>query len=116
MQKMIAFYHEKDVDMLKLSCTLPNLANICLHKSTDTKFYPFTEAKQVISEKIREDVVGGPFVFLHAKQFLMKLLFQGVQPNRNQLLGLMLANYIHIGCVNPCLPFFYALGSQFRQR
>ena len=28
MQKMIAFYHDKDIDMLKLGCTLPNLANI----------------------------------------------------------------------------------------
>ena len=43
-QKMIAFYHEKDIDMLKPGCTLANLANICLHKSTDTKFYPFTGA------------------------------------------------------------------------
>ena len=41
MQKMIEFYHDKGIDMLKLGCTLPNLANICLHKSTDYKFYPF---------------------------------------------------------------------------
>ena len=31
MQKMIAFYLDKDIDMLKLGCTIPNLANICLH-------------------------------------------------------------------------------------
>ena len=35
MQKMIEFYHNKGSDMLKRGCTLPNLANICLHKSTD---------------------------------------------------------------------------------
>ena len=29
MQKMIAFYHDKKISMLKLACTLPNLANIC---------------------------------------------------------------------------------------
>ena len=40
---MIAFYHDKDIDMLKLGCTLPNLPNICSHKSTDAKLYPFTE-------------------------------------------------------------------------
>ena len=40
MQKMIVFYHDKNIDMLKLGCTLPNLANICLHKSTDAEFYP----------------------------------------------------------------------------
>ena len=51
--------------MLKLGCTLPNLANICLHQSTDAKFYPFTEGDQDLLEEIREDVVGGPsIVFL----------------------------------------------------
>ena len=58
MQKMIAFYQDKGIDMLKLGCTLPNLANICLHKSTDAKFYPFTEGDKDLLEKIR-DVVGG---------------------------------------------------------
>ena len=42
MQKMIEFYHQKEIDMWKLGCTLPNLANICLDKSTDSKIYPFT--------------------------------------------------------------------------
>ena len=43
MQKIIAFYHDKIFDMLKLGCTLPNVANICLPKSNDANFYPFTE-------------------------------------------------------------------------
>ena len=59
MQKMIAFYHDKDIDMLKLGCTLPNVANICLHKFTAAKFYPFTEGDKDLLEKLREDVVGG---------------------------------------------------------
>ena len=67
MQKMIASYHDKDIDMLKLGCTLPNLANICLHKSTDAKFYPFTEGDKDLLEKIREDVVGGPAIVLTRK-------------------------------------------------
>ena len=46
MQKMIAFYYDKDIHMLKLGCTLPNLANICLHKSTDAKIYPLTEGEK----------------------------------------------------------------------
>ena len=55
MQKMLAFYHKKGIDMLKLGCTLPNLANICLHKSTSAKFYPFTETekKPVAKNSIR---------------------------------------------------------------
>ena len=59
-QKMIAFFHDKDIDMLELRCTLPKLANFCLHKSTDEKFYPFTEGDEDLLEKIREDVFTGP--------------------------------------------------------
>ena len=59
MQKMIEFYHNKGIDMLKLGCTLPNLANICLPKSTDSNFYPFTESDKDLLEKIREDMVVG---------------------------------------------------------
>ena len=61
---MIGFYHDKDIDMLKLGCTLLNLANICSHKYTDAKFYPFTEGGKELLGKVREDVAGGPsFVF-----------------------------------------------------
>ena len=60
MQKMIEFYHNKGIDMLKLGCTLPNLAKICLQKPTDSKLFPFTESDKGLLEKIREDMVGGP--------------------------------------------------------
>ena len=53
MQKLIAFYHDKDMDKLKLGCTLPNLANFCSHKSTDAELYPFTEEDKDLLEKIR---------------------------------------------------------------
>ena len=72
MQKMIAFYHDKDIDMLKLGCTLPNLTNTCLHKSTDAKFYPFTEGCKDFLEKTLEDVVGGPSIV-----FTRKAAFDG---------------------------------------
>ena len=51
MKEMITFHQDKKLDMLKLGCSLPNLANICLHKATDTKFYFFTEADRDLSEK-----------------------------------------------------------------
>ena len=54
LQKMIAFYHDKDIDMLKLGCTLPNLANICLHKSTDAKFFPITEGDKDFWKKFEK--------------------------------------------------------------
>ena len=67
MQKMIQFYHNKGIDMLKLGCTLPNLANICLHKSTNYKFYPFCESDKDLCEKIREDITGGPSIVFTRK-------------------------------------------------
>ena len=48
--------------MLKLGCTLPIMANICLHKSTASKFYPFTENDKDLLKKIREDMVGGSYI------------------------------------------------------
>ena len=67
MQKMIVFYHHKDIDMLKLGCNLPKLARICLHKSTDAKFFSFTEGDKNLLEKVREDVVGDPSIVLTRK-------------------------------------------------
>ena len=73
---MIAFYHDKDIDMLKLGCTLPNLANICLHKSTDAKIYPFTEGDKDLLEKIREDVVGGLSIVFTGKAVVDETFIQ----------------------------------------
>ena len=67
MQIMIEFYHNKGIDMLKLGCTLPNLAKNCLHKTTDSKFYPFTESDKDLLEKIRDDTVGGPSIVFTRK-------------------------------------------------
>ena len=67
MQKMIELYHDKGIDMLKLGCTLPNLANICLQQSTDYKFYPFFSSDSDLLEKIREDITGGPSIVFTRK-------------------------------------------------
>ena len=60
MQKMTEFCPQKEIDILKLGCILSNLATICLHNSTDSKFYPFTESDKNLLKKIREITVGGP--------------------------------------------------------
>ena len=61
---MIELYHNKGNDMRQLGSTSPNLANICLHNSTDSKFYPSTESDKDLLEKIRQNTVGGlPIVF-----------------------------------------------------
>ena len=67
MQKTIELYHQKEIDMLKLGFTLPNLASFCRHKSTNSKFYPFTDSDKDLLEEIREDVFGGPCIVFPRK-------------------------------------------------
>ena len=59
-KKMVEFYQNKGIVMLKLGCTLPNLANNCLHNSTSAKTYPFKESDKDLLSKGREDMVGAP--------------------------------------------------------
>ena len=72
MQKMIHFYHNKEIDMLKLGCTFQNLANICLHKPTNYKFYPICESDKDLCEKIREDMTGGPSIVFNQKAVVVE--------------------------------------------
>ena len=53
--------------MLKLVCTLPNLANICLHKSTDYKFYPIILSDSDLLEKTLKELSGGPSIVFTRK-------------------------------------------------
>ena len=76
MQNMIQFYHNKGIDMLKLGCTLPNLANISLHKSTNYKFYPFCESDKDLCEKIREDRTSGPSIVFTQKAVVDKSIIR----------------------------------------
>ena len=103
MQQTIAFCHDKDFEMLKLGCTKPNPANICLHKSTDAEFYPFREGDKDLWKKFGKLLLVVHLSFLHAKQLSMKLLFEGLQTYAKLLLGLMPANYIPTRSVN-CQP------------
>ena len=67
MQKMMEFYHEKKIDMLKLGCTLPNGALLCLHKSTNNKIYLFAEAGKDLHDKIHKYMAGGPSIVFTRK-------------------------------------------------
>ena len=62
MQKRVEFYRTKGSDTIKLGCTLPNLANICLHSSLSAKFYQFSEGDKILLSKVREDTVRGPSI------------------------------------------------------
>ena len=71
-QKMIASNSDEDIHKSKLCRTLPSLATICLHKSTDAKFSPLTAAEKDVFEKVREDVVGGPSIVLTHKTVVVE--------------------------------------------
>ena len=62
MKKVISFYHSRQVDMLKLGYTLPNLANRFLHLSTDAAFFPFCEKDKDYDNYIRKWLTGVPSI------------------------------------------------------
>ena len=51
MQKMKKCFQDKRTDMLKVGCTLPNFANMSLHKTTNHNFYQFFESDKILCEK-----------------------------------------------------------------
>ena len=67
MQKMIKFCHHKNIYMLELGCSLPNLANICVNKSTNVEFYLFTDSDKNLLKKRREDMIGDPSIVITRK-------------------------------------------------
>ena len=96
--------------MLKLGCFSLNLANICLHKSADAKFYRFTEGDKTYWNNFEKMSLVVHLSFLHAKQLLMKLLSESLQKNANLLLALMPSNYIPTRFANSCPPVFIRVG------
>ena len=53
--------------MLNLGCTLPNIDDICLHKSISAKCQPFIESIKNVPEKVRKDMVVGLLIVLKRK-------------------------------------------------
>ena len=117
MQKMIAFCHNKDIDMLNFECKLPSPGNICLQISTDAKFNPFTEGDKDLLEKSREDVVGGrPSITFTRKAFADETFIQKSTNKCKSIVGLLLANYTPTRCGNQRQPIFIRVGISVRRR
>ena len=53
LQKVMQFYHQKGIGMLKLGFTLANLANPILLSSTSLKFFPFNQEDKSFDDYIR---------------------------------------------------------------
>ena len=88
MQKMVGFYHKKRIEKLKLGCTVSNLMNICLHKSTSANFYPFTETEKNLLQKIREDMVGGPSIVFTRKAVVDEIFVRNSGNVCNSIAGI----------------------------
>ena len=74
--------------MLKLGCTLPNMANICLHKSTNHKFFPFVEADKDLHDKIREDMTDDPSIVLTRKAVVDQTFIRNSENLCKSIVGL----------------------------
>ena len=116
MQKVIAFYHDKDIDMLKLGVlyqTWPTFAytNLLMQYSIHSR-----KAIKSFWKKFEKMLLVVHLSFINAKLLLMKLSFENLQTYANLLLGLMPANYIPTRCVNPCPPVFIRVGTPIQKR
>ena len=65
LKKMISFYHDNNIDMMKQTLTLPSLANRILHSSTNAKFFPFTYEDRELDNYIRSWLTGGPSIIFN---------------------------------------------------
>ena len=99
---MLVFYHKKGIDLFKLGCTLPILANICLQKSTSAKFYPFTETDKDLLQKIREDMVGGASIVFTRKDMVDETFIRNSGNFCKAIVGIAQVNCILILCASPC--------------
>ena len=76
MHKLIEFYLDGGIDILKLGCTQPNLANICPHKSTGYMYDPFFSVNSDSLEKLREPMTDGPSIVFTRKAVANEAFFR----------------------------------------
>ena len=100
-QTMIAFYHDKNIDMLKLGFILPNFTYICLHKSTNARFYLVTEGDKDLLEKNREDVVGGPTLVFTPKAVADETLIRKSTNICKSIVGIDASQLFHYSMCQP---------------
>ena len=87
--------------MLKLGCTKSNLANICLHKSTDSKFYPITEGEKDLIQKNREDVFGGPSIVFTRKAVVKETFIRKTSNVCKSIVGIDASQLYHYSICPP---------------
>ena len=73
--KIIEFYHNRGTNLLILDCTIPILANMGLHKSTNYTFQFFLQKWQRFVQKKREDTTEGTF-FVLIRNAIVDIIFK----------------------------------------
>ena len=106
-KKWLLLYHGKNIVMLKLDCTLPNVTNIFPYKFLD---YPITEVDESFWRNFKKMLLVVHVSFLHVKQSLTKIPFGNRKTSADLLFGLMLTNYNNFWCVNPWRPMNISVG------
>ena len=107
MKKMIEFYHRKRIDLLKLGCTLPNLAKICLPSSTIVKFYPFPEGDKDSLEKLKEVMVGGPSIVFTRKAVVEQTRIHSSSNTCKSIVGIGASHLYPYAMCQPMPTVFY---------
>ena len=79
----------------------PKLANICLHKSTSTKLYPFSETDKYLLQKIREDIVGGPSIVFTRKVVVDETFIGNLGHNCKLIVGIDASQLCHYTMCQP---------------
>ena len=96
MQKMNAFYHDKDWFVHYQTWPTFVHTNLKMQNSIDT-----LRQVKTFWRKLEKKLLVVFSSFLHAMWLLVKLLFDNLMTNANQLLRLTLANLVLIRCVEP---------------
>ena len=109
MRKMIVFYTNENIVMLKFNCTLPNLANICLHRSNDAKLCPFTQKYEILLKKIKEDMVGGPSFLFTRKAVVDKTFIRKLTNLNRSIVGFDASQLYPYSMFQPMPPTLHAL-------
>ena len=75
MQKLVQFDHQNEENVLKLKCTLSNLAKICLHISTIKNGTHFVKMMKICAKNLRRDD-GWTINCVHAKSCCGQSIYQ----------------------------------------
>ena len=88
--------------MLKLACTLHNLAKVCLPKFTSAKFQPFIGCNKDYPEKYRKEMVGRSSMVFTRKTVVDETLVCMFSDVCKSIVGMNVSQLTRVLCVQPC--------------